>query len=765
MSDTASPSFASLRSLFIPWTSAHTFGIVWALLALFVVWALQVTLLSGWHAGIAAPTIPLAPTNAAVSVDAKANNALSYSFVGPPAVSATQSINVRTDDVLGVSLSFDRIAPGTTLTLGWVGIRDRRKPSNLAVKLQPSATAQTIYVPLRGHSAWRDNITQFAVVLVAPPGSQAMTLNNPSFVAATPAAATSHALNTWFDSPSQLQSSAVAQRVLPISLLVALAALIAFAAIWFLKREAPLPRRSAMLSATMLFCVFAFVFALFASSAFALSEALLPWWLASAALFVACFGRYISFPPAIARMFPVEIVSLLIAAAAVVAGGLGFTWVVLAVLVAHVANRFSSMFDHARSLLFFAPAVAVGALVQAANAKHVELPGISMADPSASVASLFHQSAAFAAIAFVLLLAYAFWPRTTSRGTFPGAGLTLWFVLIGTIGAFAFVLRGQDNAIATNGAAWILLPVLIATFAWLSPRFVSPVATAAEETKIERTEHDLSAVVRQLFDGSAASFDAVIQSDHPGGALAPLNRMKEIAPASTITRAAELRYALKNNKLESARAAYLALKQADTAALDESARTTLLEYANRSEDFGTVIALASTGVPTETNVRMLARAQLLQSAPENLETAQKAALATLESCPKPNALSHEIAELHLLNNDWQAAQRALVDSQITPQSLPGQIYVARLGFRATGQSSYVDQIQKFATWNNALGIAQMAMGELLLAQGNAQGARARFQLACKLDATLWVAERRIRDIDANANDREVPALSFAVSHP
>jgi hypothetical protein len=160
---------------------------------------------------------------------------------------------------------------------------------------------------------------------------------------------------------------------------------------------------------------------------------------------------------------------------------------------------------------------------------------------------------------------------------------------------------------------------------------------------------------------------------------------------------------------------------------------------------------------------MVARAQLLSADLAHRESARTAALATLESFPKPNSLPHEIAELHLLNDDWQAAQRALVDSQITPQSISGQVYVARLGYRATGQPSYADQIQKLATWNNTLGIAQLAMGELLMTQGNAQGARARFLLARKLDASLWSAERRIRDIDAMSTAENESPMAVAAA--
>jgi hypothetical protein len=757
MTDTAQSATAvpaALRALFHPWTPAHSFGVLCAIFALCVAGALQITMLSGWHAGASVSNIALSPTNASVSLDTKATTTLSYSFSGPPAISATGSINVSTEEVIGVSLDFDRIVPGSTLTLGWVSSRDRRKPSNLAVKLPTSATPQTIYVPLRGHGAWRDNVTQFAVVLVAPPGSAAMTLSNPSFVAATPAAAARHAWGAWFDSPSQLQASAVARRVLPISFLLVLASLISFAAIRVFKRNDSVARRGATASAAVALSLVALLLSAVAPNAFTLNASLAPWWLASVALLIACFGRAARLPNAITRLYAVEVVSLGVAAGCVALGGVGFVWVVLAVLVLHLAHYVPLVFSRAKTLLFFGPAIAIGGIVQAAHAKHIDIPDTSFADPSAAFASLVHQSAGFSALLAVLALAYAFWPRTVGGSARSSLGITLWLVVIGTIGVYA--LRNNGYGLSTEGAGWALLPCLITAIAWLSPRFISPIATTAAETKIERTEHDLSAVVRQLFDGSAASFDSVLTSDHPGSALAPLNRMKEIAPASSITHASEVRYALKNDKLAGARTAYESLKRADASTLSASARSALLEYANRSDDFETVIEQASADAPSEARARMVARAQLL--AGSNRDAAQKASLATLEAHPKPNLLSHEIAELHLLTDDWQAAQRALVDSQITPQSLPGQIYVARMGLRATGgQTSYVDQIQKLATWNNTLGVAQMAMAELLLTQGNAQGARARFLLARKLDATLWAAERRIRDIDATGDLVPAPA--------
>ncbi len=750
----------SFRSLFVPWTRHHSMGVFFALLGLLLAWMLQISVLSSWLGSVDAAKIPLAPANALVSAetkvgagaDAKANAALRFSFVGAPAVSATQTIDVRTDNVLGVSLEFDQIPPGTSLNLGWVGTRDRRKPSNLAVKMPASTTPQTIYVPLRGHAAWRDNITQFAVVLIAPRGSPTMTLANAKFVGATPAAATSHATSLWFSDSSLLQAGTVAQRVLPLSLLIVVATLVAFASISILKREAPVSRRAGVAAAAIVLTIASIALSLFGPKAFDFAASLTPWWLASAALLVACFGRYLRLPAATENFYLVEVVSLLLSALSVALGSWYFLWGVAAVIVIHVGFRFAPLFAYAQSALFFLPIIGVGGLVQAVNAKHVVLPDITFADPSSPVASFIHNSAAIVAIAAIVLLARVFWPRTVVIGANRGTAIALWFVALGTLAAFA--VRGQTglNVASMIGTAWMLAPFLIAMFAWLAPTFSAPLITTAEATNHQRTENDLSAIVRQLFDGSAASFDSAIASDRPGSALAPLNRMKEIAPASAITQAAVVRYAIENNKLENARGAYESLMRADANQLSESANVVVLEYANLSDDFATVVERAQRLAPSETRERLIARAHLLAATPSERELARQAAISTLESLAKPNQLAHEIAELHLLNDDWRAAQRALAGSQFTPQSIAGQIYVARLGFRATGgQTNYVDQIQKLATWNNTLGVAQFGMGELLLAQGNAQGARARFVLARKLDATLWAAERRIADIDADAN--------------
>ncbi|MGL4234320.1 MAG: hypothetical protein ACRCWJ_23410 [Casimicrobium sp.] len=742
---TTTPGF---RGVFFRWTRAHTFGAIVAALTLLLALAFQITFLSAWHLPLGNPTIALDAKNASVTV-AKDNASFEFAFVGPPAVSATQAINLRADAVLGISLNFSQIPEKTTLTLGWVGSRDRRKPSNLAINLPASTTPQSIYVPLRGHSEWRDTVTQFAVALVSRPGNPSVVLSKTEFVSATPSAAVSHAWDRWFAPASFIKLQNVAERVLPLSALFAFAALIAFAFVAWRKRDDGVARRDGLLGALMVLVVLCVALSAFSRDAFQINEAAATWLLAAAAITVALFAPGAPLPAMFTRAFGVEVLALALAAGSIALGGWPFAWVALAVLTALLAHRFPNAFSRVTPLVFFAPMIALGAFAQAAYAKHIDVAGTTLRDPSSLLANLIQQSSAIAAIVALLLLATFFLTRMQRSQRNDVAGIVLWLVLLGTIATFV-VLPAQRVLDYSTGATWIVLPILVATIAWLLPSFLAPVtASAAIDTANNKTERDLSQVVRQLFDGAAASFETAINSERPASALAPLNRMREIAPASLITQAAELNYALRGVKLDQVRDAYIALKNAPANELSESMKNLVLAYANRTNDYDEVVVRASAQQPaSEESSRLCARAQLLRAPLEDVEIARLAAIETLRACPKPNNLAHEIVELHLLNGEWEAAQAALAESSIVPQSVPGQVYVARLGFIATGgDKKYVEQINKLATWHGALGITQAAIGETLLATGNLAGARARFKLARDADLTLWAMERHMKDID------------------
>jgi predicted negative regulator of RcsB-dependent stress response len=90
----------------------------------------------------------------------------------------------------------------------------------------------------------------------------------------------------------------------------------------------------------------------------------------------------------------------------------------------------------------------------------------------------------------------------------------------------------------------------------------------------------------------------------------------------------------------------------------------------------------------------------------------------------------------------------LVNSGLSLTEPSGQAYVARLGMRVQGTELHAQGINSLATWHPQLGAVQAAQGELLLRQGNASGARARFMLALKLDPQLWPLQRYLQQIDA-----------------
>jgi hypothetical protein len=757
----ASPTLPALRGLFLRWTRDHSFGVAIALVSFAIVWMLQVSILSGWHFALPSPAVPFAPVSSAVAADSKANT-LTYSFVGAPAVSATRTINVPTDSVLALDVTLDRVPQRTMLTLGWVGTRDRRKPSNLAVSLMPSETEQSIRVMLRGHSHWRDSITQMALVLAAPNGSAPITLSRAEFVSATPGAATSVAFSSWFDAPTQVRSASVSTRTLPLAALVALAALIGFAAIARFKRNAPQKRRDALIGATVALIACTLAFAAFAKHAWSINLTALAWLFASLAIIVSVFDVVPPKVRAIKTPVPISIiVALTLAIVAVALGGWTLSWAIAVVLWSFLARRFQSIATKLRPSVFFLPALTIGALVQAANAKHVELPQRLLADPSSALGNAIHAATALPAIAAILLLVHTFWPRNNeSRAYDDNVGVTLWLTLTGSLVAYIWSATLPNSPI---GFAWVLLPTLLALLAWLSPRFLAPVSETADALQTSakgKTEADLSAVVRQLFDGASQSFDAALRSDNAATALAPLKRMREIAGASGITYGAELRYALARGHAREGLAAYDALKSQDRRTHSDTTREALIDYAHRTDDFEYLRALVETLEASERKSRLLAYCRVLGS-PSDDAVRIDDALWLLDDAPKPNTLALERVELHLLKDDWQAAQRALAESPVTPQSAQGQTYVARLGMRASGIAAYADQVQKLVTWNNKSALAQTAMGELLLSQQNLPGARARFALALAIEPQLWPLKVRIKQIDHTDPTTDDPAVHAA----
>jgi hypothetical protein len=609
---------------------------------------------------------------------------------------------------------------------------------------------------LCGHSQWRDSITQFALALTAPPGSPPVTLSSVEFVSATPTEATSVALHSWFDVPTQHKPANVSQRVVPLAALLSLAALIAFAALAWRMRERALARRDALIGALAVVALVTLVLTAFAPRAFLFGNGTLAWICAAAAVACAVFD-YVpkTLRDKLGRVPVNAAIALLFAVGTVALGGWMFLWAIAVALWAMFAHRFAQLAARLTPSIVFLPVIAIGGIVQAAHAKYIGLPTHVLVDPSSALGDAIHTTAALPAIAAALLLVHWLWPRGSTRQYDMASGIVLWLTLVGSL--VAYVATASQTA-ATTGFAWVVLPSLVALVAWLAPKFLVQPTNVVHNVGDAKTEADLSAVVRQLFDGAADSFDAALKSDHPGTALSPLKRMREIAPASAMTYAAELRYALANGALREGDAAYRALKESAPKTIGDDAKEALLDFAYRSNDYDYLTTLASTLPGSERRSRLLAYCRLLSS-PHDGAASIDDALKLLDDAPKPNTLALERVELHLLKDDWHAAQRALAESPIAPQSTIGETYVARLGMRASGVAAYADQVQKLVTWNPQLATAQAAMGELLLAQGNAKGARARFLVALKAEPMLWPLKKQIQRIDRAAQATEATVQS------
>jgi hypothetical protein len=780
MSDTQSDAFRTYKSLLLRWSGAHWKGAAIALVSILLAAVLQISLLSGWHFARSNDAIPLAPASPSVSAVPAGSSAggasgasFAYDFVGIPSVAATRTINVPTNSVLGVELNLDRVPQNVLLSLGWIGIRDRQKPTNLAVRLPASESPVRIYVPLRGHPQWRDSATQLAVALAAAPGSPTITVRDVAFVSATPSNALLHAWKSWTSSQTFVKSSAVGERVLPLVALLVIAAVIAFAIIAPLSRNNAVAKRDTLLGASIVLAVAALIslsagIDLFKSAA--AIETTAGWWLVAISTVVLIVANAERNEPQTRLPSTLEWVALGLSIAAAALLGLSLAWFPAVVAVTIAVSRFPAVHARFYAAVYALPVIAVAAIAQAIAANVLTVPGVALVDPTASVMNSMFSIGGFAALPVIIALLYALWPSAEAPRRSSTVALLFWLTMIGFVAVFAVKSAVAATLVMSPLASIALwLAVAAMTIGWLSPRFKQAVATTSTQAVVERTEHDLSDAARQLFDAASDSVDAAFANNRSGTALAPLARMKELAPTSTRTRAAEIRYALQSGRPREAHDAYLSLRSKPVEQLDSAIIATLADYADATADFSATLEYVPHLTASEQNARRIARAQLLTA--EHANSGIDLAVATLEQCPEPNNLAHEIVELHLLRDDWKAAQTALSKSAITPQSVSGAVYVARLGWRATGgQQSYVDQLQKLATWHNTLGTAQIGVGEVLQQQGNLAGARARFVVARNTDATLWAIERRVLDIDratvrnesaSEAADAMVPAANSA----
>lgn len=739
------------------WGPEHWKGAAIAVAALVFTLLLQITLLSSWHLGAPIDALALSPVNEG----AKNNSAgdLVYSFKGPLASAATGSINVPTEQMLAIAVHVNRVPDQTVMTVGWVSTRDLKRQASLSVRVPATNLPRVFTVTLRGNPQWIENTAQMALALNAPAGSSATTVSRVDVISATPLSSLMFAAREWFGDYGTLDTPANAQRVLPLTAWITLACALAFSAIAWTYRARPIERARSIVGSVITIVIVALFCAILAPTALTLSRASLAW-IACALAVCVCASPWHALmaqipdevDPKVSEFFErfdVPIAALLafvLAAVAIFFGGIGLSWIVVVVILLLVGRAKPELLKRFAPFLFFAPLVVGGIALLPAN-PYTELRD-AFVDPSATFAGLVSRSAGAFALLVGALAAQRVWPAALTTPRFSlAAGLASWYALIGTLLALSLPTLAQQIT-ASAGAVWVLLPLLACVALFVVPAFRTISTTARERVADAKTEHDLSAIVRSLFDGSLASFDQALVGERKGSALVPLNRMREIAPASLITQTAALRYGLALDDLPRAAEPYALLKSKPVEDLPQGGLTALVQYAHLTNEYAFVIEHAPNLDISVDQTRILAHAQLNGVADSDLESGRQSALKTLQSFTQSAEFAREIAELHLLADEWQLGQQALIASGIEITSLAGEIYVSRLGMRAAGTSAYMKQVNENATWNPELGIAHAAMGDMMRIDGNAKGARARYVLACKLDGGLWALQPLIKMLDA-----------------
>jgi hypothetical protein len=761
---TFSPPWAT-RDDWHGWSRAHWQGTLIAVAAVLIALLLQITVLSGWHLGAPISALQLNPVNTGVTKNSSGD--LVYAFKGEAAVAATGSISVGTSQMLAITVDVNRVPDQTSLTVGWLSTRDLKRPPSLLVRLPATNLPAQYTVLLRGHPQWQDNVAQIAVALTAPTGSGAVTVSNVEIVPATPLSSVALAAQEWFGNNTLLSPTKTTERILPLALWLSFAAVLSVLGIVWVSGRAAKIRIQMLVGAAIALGLIAFFSALIAPTPFRFSSAAVAW-IASALAICACASPWHAVLAQISDEVPEQLqtfvkrydfklalaFALLFAALAILLGGQGMIWIAPVVVFLLLARRAPELMRRLLPLLFFLPIVLAGAVLHGA----VPWPELAtslrgaLSDPSATLAGLVSRGAGIPAFLIGAFVAHRAWPSAPDAPRFSAiAGLATWYVLLGITFAMAVPAVARQLAAGT-GAVWVILPLIASVALLLAPAFKTRSEVADVKVVEQKTEHDLSDVVRSLFDGALGSFDQAVIGERTGGALAPLMRMREIAPASLITHAANLRYALATNDLPRAADSYALLKAKTIEELPAKACEAMVQYAHGTSDFATVLSHAKALPPSAPLTRIVAYTQLMNTGKDDAEAGRQVAIATLMAHPEPREFAREITELHLIAHEWELAQKSLALSGIEIESLPGQTYVSRLGMRAVGPQNYRTAVEKNAVWHPGLGVVQAAMGDLLLAQGNAVGARARYLLARKLDAGLWPLEALIRNIEKQISD-------------
>lgn len=624
------------------------------------------------------------------------------------------------------------------LEVAWIGSRDPRRPATARYLLPASSEHRTVRLVLAGQPQWRDSVSRFALVARGATQGVAQTpewrIGTMRFEAASPATGLTLLAASSVRPESVLVSGGQPIRLLPLTLILVTAGLLAVA----LARLLPAPhpaRRAAWLAGTTI-----------AVGLVALLWLVLPYlWrpttlapIASTVFSVTCLLTALrlidrSRPRAERALMPLAAVAIGVAAhlaraleavtaASAAAGAIAL---VAAATAPAALKRLAPLF-------VVLPLVALGGFAQGfLDPLH---PAIAewrsrLVDPSPVLGQLLASSFFVVVLALLAVALTLCWPAQRTPPNGPGVWRPA-FVAAAVSLVTVLVFAALRSDVALGGA--VLVPAVLALVAATLPVLATVAPTAAPASATVRTEEDLSADARRLFEAARSAFVSTLAAGTPGEARRHLETMRKLAPDGSHTLWAQLGLALSEGDLAGGRTPFERL-YARRPLASEQLRFTLLEYAWRRRDQTLIAELAPEAPDSPTRTQALAWLALMQDGPA-------AAVAQLDTSPHAAALLAQRIELRLLLNDLPAVQALLEQSGLPIESVPGTCFLSRLTLRAVGPARHRDKILQTVTWHPDLALAQIAMGELLLIEGNSAGAMVRFRRALELDPTLWPLE-------------------------
>ena len=690
-------------------------------------------------------TLSLTPASNAQRMSSKAASPIRFDASRGPAVAQVRGLNIPTRDVLAVTLATEDASGNTKFQLGWLSTQNINRPAAATASLTAGADPQSAVVLLSGHPRWRENVTQVALGFEnagGVDGSPSVTVTGVELIPANPMGALRVVSAAWFNADGKvITPNESATRLLPLALWLALICTASVAVIALIFRRVPAERAAALRATAIALAVLTVAATVLANR--------WPGWSVPIGAGIAAVIALLLIDP------PMSLTSLTITdaqrwAIALAAAGV---CVVLSPLVAAVALAPAVVLAMAQwPAARTRPVVAIGAglaavpvlLIAAVSQGLVAAPLLlnPLADPTRALANVASGAGGLPGLALGMLAMHQLWPAPAQgRRWSSGAAVAAIWAVAGAL----FVLAVPKIAVTARGGSTYLalfFPALTCLGLALLPKF-REVARSLAETQVveEKTEADLSVQALALLESHAERLRATVARREMGAAHAALKQMQRIAPAAHVTHLAQLRLALADGNLSSADVAaakLIALSASpELTQLTMDDRDALLELAHRQNQPARVIELAPGTSATEANRRALAMAQLATQSPAE-------AIATLSDWANEASFARELAELHLLQDDLAATQQSLVNTGISLTDPIGQAYIARLGMRAQGHEPHAQAINSLATWHPQVGAVHAAQGELMLRQGNAGGARARFILAMKIDPALWPLQYRLQ---------------------